>query len=33
VRRDLREAEGKLFRVTLSVPTEQLRVDSALFAG
>jgi ribosomal protein L29 len=30
VRRELREAEGKLFRVTLSPPSSQLRVDSAL---
>jgi hypothetical protein len=30
VRRDLREAGGKLFRVTLSPPSNQARVDSAL---
>ena len=30
VLRDLREAEGKLFRVTLSPPCSQMSVDLAL---
>jgi hypothetical protein len=30
VRRDLREAEGKLFRVTLSPPGSHLRIDGTL---